>query len=159
MSKHVLTLLTLALLLAGCGGSKNLASDHSGNRDYNDGYMTSETRSAQHVDMKDTDAMSYQNFEEYIQARVGGVDIDGNGNLVIRGMGTFNGSSKPLILMDGSEVLSTQEINPNEIHSIDVLKDASSTAAYGMRGANGVIVITSKAAYHAKQAEREARKK
>ena len=121
--------------------------------------MTSETRSAQHVDMKDTDAMSYQNFEEYIQARVGGVDIDGNGNLVIRGMGTFNGSSKPLILMDGSEVLSTQEINPNEIHSIDVLKDASSTAAYGMRGANGVIVITSKAAYHAKQAEREARKK
>ncbi|MBQ5438208.1 MAG: TonB-dependent receptor plug domain-containing protein, partial [Bacteroidales bacterium] len=62
------------------------------------------------------------------------------------------------ILMDGTEVLNTHEINPSEIHSVDVLKDASSTASYGMRGANGVILITTKAAQHAKQAERDAKR-
>ena len=61
--------------------------------------------------------------------------------------------------MDGSEVGNTNDINPNDIYSVDVLKDASSTATYGMRGANGVILITSKAAQQAKEAEREARQR
>ncbi len=157
--KHILPILTLVLLLtAACGGSKNLASDNDGKRNYNDGYMTSETHGAQHLEMKDAEAMSYRTFEDYVQARVGGVDIDGNGNLVVRGMGTFNGSSKPLILMDGVEIDNTNDINPNDIYSVDVLKDASSTATYGFRGANGVLIITSKAAQHAKEVEREARK-
>lgn len=156
--KHILPLLALIVLAAGCGGTKDLSANDS-KRAYNDGYMTSETHSAQHLDMKDTDAMNFRSFEDYIQARVSGVDIDGNGNLVIRGIGTFNGSSKPLILMDGSEVGNTNDINPNDIYSVDVLKDASSTATYGMRGANGVILITSKAAQQAKEAEREARQR
>jgi TonB-dependent SusC/RagA subfamily outer membrane receptor len=109
--------------------------------------------------MKDADAMSYRTFEDYVQSRVGGVDIDGNGNLVVRGMGTFNGSSKPLILMDGVEIDNTDDINPNDIYSVDVLKDASSTATYGFRGANGVLIITSKAAQHAKEVEKEAKKR
>ncbi len=157
--KHIIPLLTLILLTAACGGSKNLASDNDGKMAYNDGYMTSETHGAQHLEMKDAEAMSYRTFEDYVQARVGGVDIDGNGNLVIRGMGTFNGSSKPLILMDGVEIDNTSDINPNDIYSVDVLKDASSTASYGMRGANGVILVTSKAAQHAKEVEREAKKR
>ena len=156
--KHIIPFLTLVLFLAGCGGTKTLSEKPDGKMNYNDGYMTSETHGAQHVDMKDTDAMSYQSFEDYIQTRVSGVDIDGNGNLVIRGIGTFNGSSKPLILMDGVEIQNTSEINPNEIYSVDVLKDASSTATYGFRGANGVILVTSKAAQHAKEAERERKK-
>ena len=60
--------------------------------------------------------------------------------------------------MDGTEIQNTSDINPMEIYSIDVLKDASSTAIYGIRGANGVIIVTSKAAQHAKDAQREARK-
>jgi TonB-dependent SusC/RagA subfamily outer membrane receptor len=158
--KHILPILTLVLLLtAACGSSKNLTSDNDGKREYNDGYMTSETHGAQHLEMKDAEAMSYRSFEDYVQARVGGVDIDGNGNLVVRGMGTFNGSSKPLILMDGVEIDNTNDINPNDIYSVDVLKDASSTATYGFRGANGVLIITSKAAQHAKEVEREAKKR
>ena len=156
--KHILPLLALILLIAGCGGTKSLSTD-DGRKAYNDGYMKSETHSAQHLEMKDTDAMNFRNFEDYIQARVSGVDIDASGNLVIRGIGTFNGSSKPLILMDGSEVGNTADINPNDIYSVDVLKDASSTATYGMRGANGVILITSKAAQQAKEVEREARQR
>ena len=158
--KHIFPILTLRFLLAaGCGGTKNLTADESGNRDYNDGFMTSETHGAQHLEMKDAEAMSYRSFEDYVQSRVGGVEIDGNGNLVIRGMGTFNGNSKPLILMDGSEIDNMNDINPNDIYSVDVLKDASSTASYGMRGANGVILVTSKAAQHAKEVEREAKKR
>ena len=157
--KHILPILTLILLLAGCGGSKNLASDNEGKKAYNDGYMTSETHSAQHVEMKDAEAMSYRSFEDYVQSHVGGVDVDGNGNLVIRGISTFNGSSKPLILMDGVEIDNTSDINPDDIYSVDVLKDASSTATYGFRGANGVLIITSKAAQHAKEVEKEAKKR
>lgn len=157
--KHILPLLALLVLTAGCGGTKNLSSDDNGRMNYDDGYMTSETHRAQHVEINDAEASSFLSFEDYVQSRVSGVDIDGNGNLVIRGMGTFNGSSKPLILMDGVEIINTSEINANEIYSVDVLKDASSTATYGFRGANGVLLITSKAAHHAKEVEKEAKKR
>ena len=146
------------VLAAGCGSSSNVSSDDSGNRNYYDGYSTSETHSAQHVEMKDADAMTYLTFEDYVQSHASGVDIDSNGDLVIRGMGTFNGSSKPLIIMDGTEVQNTRDINPMEISSIDVLKDASSTAIYGIRGANGVIIVTSKARKQEKEAAKAARK-
>ena len=108
--------------------------------------------------MKETEEMTYQSFEDYIRTHVSGVDVGSDGSLIIRGISSFHASTKPLILMDGTEVLNTQEINPSEIYSVDVLKDASSTASYGMRGANGVILITSKAAQHAKQAAKEAKK-
>ena len=66
------------------------------------------------------------------------------GNLVIRGMSTDKGYTKPLILYDGTEVFDTSMIDPYDIASIDVIKDGTS-AIYGMRGAGGVIVVTSKA--------------
>ena len=63
--------------------------------------------------------------------------------LLIRGIGTFSGNQSPLILVDGIQV-DNYNIDPNEIESITILKDASSTAVYGIRGANGVIIITTK---------------
>jgi len=66
-------------------------------------------------------------------------------NIVIRGVGTLNGSTEPLYIVDGMQfegALST--INQEDIESLTVLKDASSTALYGSRGANGVILITTK---------------
>ena len=62
--------------------------------------------------------------------------------ILIRGQSSFNGSS-PLILVDGVERSFTQ-IDPNEVADITVLKDASATAVYGVRGANGVILVTTK---------------
>lgn len=62
----------------------------------------------------------------------------------IRGIGTFSGSTDPLVLVDGIEVSNYNNIDPNEIESLTILKDASSTAVYGIRGANGVIIITTK---------------
>ncbi|MWB93100.1 SusC/RagA family TonB-linked outer membrane protein [Flavobacterium sp. GA093] len=64
-------------------------------------------------------------------------------NINIRGIGTFQSGTYPLILIDGLEG-SIDNINPNDIESVSVLKDASSAAVYGSRAANGVILITTK---------------
>lgn len=67
--------------------------------------------------------------------------------LRIRGVGTFaagEGSQDPLVMVDGIEMTNYNNIDPNEIESLSILKDASSTAVYGVRGANGVILITTK---------------
>jgi len=64
--------------------------------------------------------------------------------LLIRGIGTFSGNQAPLVLVDGIQVESFNNIDPNEIENITILKDASSTAVFGIRGANGVILITTK---------------
>lgn len=64
--------------------------------------------------------------------------------LRIRGAGTFSGSTDPLIMVDGVESLNYNNIDPNEIDNISILKDASATAVYGVRGANGVLLITTK---------------
>lgn len=65
-------------------------------------------------------------------------------SLRIRGIGTFSGDASPLILVDGIEVQDFNNIDPNEIENISVLKDASSTAVYGVRGANGVVIVNTK---------------
>jgi TonB-linked SusC/RagA family outer membrane protein len=59
----------------------------------------------------------------------------------IRGINTINGSSDPLFVIDGVPKADMKDINPNDIASIQILKDASSTAIYGSRGANGVVLI------------------
>lgn len=64
--------------------------------------------------------------------------------LRIRGVGTFSGSQDPLVLVDGIETQNYNNIDPNEIESLSILKDASATAVYGVRGANGVLLITTK---------------
>ena len=64
--------------------------------------------------------------------------------LRIRGTGTFAGSQDPLIMVDGIETENYNAIDPNEIENVSILKDASATAVYGVRGANGVILITTR---------------
>lgn len=90
------------------------------------------------------------NVIEAIQGQVAGLDITkstgeaGAGvNMTLRGNRSINGSNNPLFIIDGMEG-SYDELNPNDIASIEVLKDASSTAVYGAAGANGVIIITTK---------------
>jgi TonB-linked SusC/RagA family outer membrane protein len=68
-----------------------------------------------------------------------------NPTIRIRGIGSVNGSSDPLIILDGAQYGGNiNNLNPNDIESITVLKDASSTALYGNRAANGVLIITTK---------------
>lgn len=64
--------------------------------------------------------------------------------LRIRGIGTFASGGDPLVMVDGIETNNFDAIDPNEIENVSILKDASATAVYGVRGANGVILITTK---------------
>lgn len=64
--------------------------------------------------------------------------------LTIRGIGTYTGQTAPLIMVDGVSRDTYDDIDMNEVESISILKDASATAVYGVRGANGVILITTK---------------
>ncbi|MDR1202917.1 MAG: TonB-dependent receptor plug domain-containing protein [Tannerellaceae bacterium] len=71
--------------------------------------------------------------------------LEGQGaRVIIRGMNSINTSSDPLYVVDGVQMVDFHYLNPNDIERIEVLKDASSTAIYGARGANGVILVTTK---------------
>jgi len=78
-----------------------------------------------------------------VQQGSGQPGADG-GSLTIRGIGSITGSSAPLIIVDGVEGVSLNDIDPNIIESISILKDAASTAIYGVRGTNGVILVKTK---------------
>jgi TonB-linked SusC/RagA family outer membrane protein len=70
---------------------------------------------------------------------------DANSAIRIRGVATINGSANPLYVVDGVQVgTNANFLNPNDVESIEILKDASATAIYGAAGANGVIMITTK---------------
>lgn len=86
-----------------------------------------------------------------ITGRLAGVSVvttegspDASVNIRVRGGGSITQSNEPLFIVDGFEVSSINDIPPTDIESIDVLKDASSTAIYGAKGANGVILVTTK---------------
>ncbi|GJM33903.1 MAG: hypothetical protein DHS20C18_29040 [Saprospiraceae bacterium] len=92
-----------------------------------------------------------QNPLESIQGKVAGVDITrSNGsassgiNIRIRGNRSIGAGNSPLFIVDGIETSSIDNINPNDIESMEFLKDASSTAIYGWQGANGIVIITTK---------------
>jgi TonB-linked SusC/RagA family outer membrane protein len=91
------------------------------------------------------------NALQSMQGKIAGLDItkssggSGSGiSIALRGNRSINASNTPLFLVDGIEYGSTLDLNSSDIQSIEVLKDASSTAIYGTRGANGVVIITTK---------------
>lgn len=88
---------------------------------------------------------------EAISGKLAGVQItttegspDAEVKIRVRGGGSITGDNKPLFIVDGFPVESISDIAPSDIETLDVLKDASSTAIYGSRGANGVIIVTTK---------------
>jgi TonB-linked SusC/RagA family outer membrane protein len=109
------------------------------------------TGSVSKVDMKALEDMPNINISQAFRGRVAGVTFkdDGrpgqNGSILVRGPRSLSGGNNPLIVLDGIYYNgSLSDINPNDIASIDILKDASAAAIYGSRAANGVILITSK---------------
>lgn len=96
-------------------------------------------------------AIPVANVSEALTGKLAGVQItategspDAELKIRVRGGGSITGDNSPLIIVDGFPVESMSDISPSDIESVDVLKDASSTAIYGARGANGVIIITTK---------------
>jgi len=91
-----------------------------------------------------------QSAIQSIQGKLAGVNIvtndepGANPTIQIRGLGTLLGGRNPLYVIDGVESTSLNGLSPNEIATMDILKDASSLAIYGQKGSNGVIIVTTK---------------
>ena len=111
---------------------------------------------------REIEGLPVQSFDRAIQGKASGVQIasesgapGGAATIRIRGVGSISAGSEPLIIIDGVQVGRQGQsgqgsanplngINPNDIASIEILKDASSTAIYGAQGANGIILVTTK---------------
>lgn len=105
------------------------------------------------VSSEELNARPVNNALEALQGKAAGVDITTNerpgqlGSIMIRGQRSIGASNAPLYVVDGVPLMSASAIetlNPRDIETIDILKDASATAIYGSRGANGVILVTTK---------------
>lgn len=103
------------------------------------------------VSAKDLANIPVSTASEAIQGKMAGVTVtttegspDAEIKIRVRGGGSLSQDNSPLYIVDGFPVSSISDIAPNDIESIDVLKDASSTAIYGARGANGVVIVTTK---------------
>ncbi|GAB6013292.1 SusC/RagA family TonB-linked outer membrane protein [Viscerimonas tarda] len=110
------------------------------------------TTSISKLKMADVDQGNDFNPVKMLQGRVTGVNISSSSgtpgaepNVIVRGVGSISGSSAPLYVVDGIPSEKYPRLNPNDIESMEVLKDASAAAIYGSRANTGVIIITTKA--------------
>lgn len=112
--------------------------------------MGSVTGSVVQIKAADIVKTAAQSPIQAIQGKAAGVNIvtndepGANPSIRIRGLGTILGGRDPLYIVDGAEASSLNGLSPNEIATIDILKDASSLAIYGQKGSNGVVIITTK---------------
>ena len=109
------------------------------------------------VSSKDIEKIPVSGLDQALQGQVAGLQISstsgapgGNTNILVRGIGSVSGGNEPLFVVDGFPINNSgvgnplNTMNPGDIESIEVLKDASATAIYGSRGSNGVIMVTTK---------------
>ncbi|WP_240775601.1 TonB-dependent receptor [Sphingobacterium psychroaquaticum] len=103
------------------------------------------------INVNTAKAIPTTNISEMIRGQAAGVAVSlgsarpgGTSNILIRGQRSITGSNAPLVVLDGFPIENINDVNPDDIASIEILKDASSQAIYGARASNGVILITSK---------------
>lgn len=109
------------------------------------------TSAVSNIDRKDLQDAATPDVSGMLQGKAAGVDVmSASGqpgekpNISIRGISSLNGNTSPLWVVDGAIVHEAPDLNPNEVESISILKDASATALYGSRGSNGVVVVTTR---------------
>ena len=159
-ARTVLAVLTLAAATVGCAARRAEAPAPAPDaardvREVEVGYGTSTQRDVTtaigSVTTCDAGETRVTNVAELLQGRVAGVEVSNRGSgpasIRIRGATSFMGDAEPLVVLDGMPLTPGAPltgISPQDVRRIDVLKDAGSTAIYGSRGMNGVIVITTK---------------
>ena len=144
--------LVAAFVMAGC--ATGTARQPRPRTDYRTAAQL-ETTASQAADTTDWEHMHPARVEDLIAGRFAGVEVvrlpNGSSAIHVRGINTFIGNTEPLFVIDGMEVApgpggALLGLNPADVARIEVLKDAGATALYGIRGANGVILITTKRA-------------
>ncbi len=147
--KRILQIVALGVLVCGCGvfTRNNDAYIPRSAEVVDIGYGKAArgdlTSSVSSVPIDENTTHTYRDIYEMIQGKCSGVVVEGQ-RIIIRGIGTIYAGTDPLFIVDGSAVSSIEWINPHDVKSIDVLKDAAATSIYGSRGANGVIIINLK---------------
>jgi TonB-dependent SusC/RagA subfamily outer membrane receptor len=140
----------LAGLISGCASGNRALPDPT-----SDAALRGNAPSGTIVTSDDLDRTPVESIERALAAKVPGLYIshtaDGSIAIRIRGNSSITGSNEPLYVIDGTPVNagpggSLTGVNPKDIASIEVIKDAVGTSFYGVRGANGVIVIKTKRA-------------
>lgn len=150
--KKTLTILSAIAILCSCGTTRvspGNADDEIVDLGYSKESKRNYTGASSRLDAEKEINPGYSNMYEYLQGRVAGVVINGDPSsgkcsITIRGNKSILMDSEPLILLDGQEISDLMVVSPDTVSSVEVLKDAGSTAIYGSRGANGVILIRTK---------------
>jgi TonB-dependent SusC/RagA subfamily outer membrane receptor len=169
--KKIFILAVSAAVLCACGSSRSVtnvyrADDSDAQGEINVGYGSVNreklTYSVTQVEVDEKEAIVYNNIWDYLRGRVPGVMIGNAGpgetpTINVRGINSINSSTQPLFVVDGVETPDISYMNPNDIATVSVLKDASASI-YGTRGGNGVILITTKGAKEAARIEAEAKR-
>jgi len=109
------------------------------------------TGSVVSINSKDIDDLAVTRIDQALSGKIAGVQVQSVSGqpgvaprIRIRGVGSISAGGAPLYVIDGFPTDDIQMLNPNDIETIDVLKDASATAIYGSRGANGVLIVNTK---------------
>ena len=136
-------LILLSLVMAACGTTreKQLKTVDMG---YGETSQEALSYAISSVDMEEADKSGYITIYDYLEGRVPGVKVVKNGattvSVYIRGINSVNSSTEPLFVVDGIMVNDISYLNPRDVKSVTVLKDASASI-YGVRGGNGAILI------------------
>ena len=147
--KHAFILIALTLCAVSCSSTRQVRVYEKTDDMVNVGYgSTSKDALTTAVGQLKSDktTVTYANMYEYLEGRIPGVTVVGD-TIRIRETGPLNSFGEPLLMVDGIEVPDLNHVNPNEVESVEVLKDASASI-YGARGGNGVVLITTKGAKH-----------
>jgi len=144
LMKKIFILLFLAGMACSCGTSSSYSNAKSNELDdVNTGYqrIKKDANTNATSSVKVEYGSAYSDIFSYLEGRVAGVTVEGN-RIYVRNKP--DSGKEALILVDGIEMNDISGISPNEIERVDVLKDASASATYGMKGANGVVLITTR---------------
>lgn len=152
-TRRLATLVMCLVAIAGCvrhsaqpdvGATTQASADSARNANQE----RSRSSATQAVSFNDADRARFTRVEQMIQARFSGVQVipnGGNFTIQIRGTGSFGSSNEPLVVIDGAvrTIRDLSSVHPREVSRIEIMKDAAASF-YGARGANGVIVITTR---------------
>ena len=144
--KRILFAILVVFAMMSCG-SGGVVQKESVNIGYGETSREKLTYAVSSLNMNEAEKSTYSTIYDYLEGRVPGVQVTKTGaataTVIIRGINSINSSIEPLFIVDGVTVNDISNINPRDVKSVDVLKDASASI-YGVRGANGVIIIRTK---------------